>query len=282
MRPRFAVGSTGVCRIDVERRVADPICTSALGTSCPSLEDGTGFSSRVAAGSGRRLGGGSEYGEAGARRGVHDSVSWVQAAARSADTRTSSPTITPPVSSACCQRRPNSPRLIVPRTSMPTRSRLLRIGGDAVHGDFEPDRVRLAVHRQVAGDAIVALVDVLDRGRLEPDRRVVLGVEEVGRAEMVVAADSLVSIEAVFDRSPHLRVVVVGRRFDRPLVLAEVAAHGRDHHVLDRTRPTSETGSTVQVPVGTRTIPRVVLSSVDIRAPLGLDMIGLDEQAEPV
>ena len=45
----------------------------------------------------------------------------VQTAEMSAEILTSSPTTTPPVSSACCQRSPNSPRLSVPRTSSPTR-----------------------------------------------------------------------------------------------------------------------------------------------------------------
>ena len=45
----------------------------------------------------------------------------VQTAEMSAEILTSSPTTTPPVSSACCQRSPNSPRLSVPRTSRATR-----------------------------------------------------------------------------------------------------------------------------------------------------------------
>jgi hypothetical protein len=92
----------------------------------------------------------------------------------------------------------------------------LRIGRDAMHRHLEPDRARLAVHRQVASDPVVALVDVLDRGRFEADRRVVLDVEEVGRAKMVVSARLVRVDRSRFDRSPHLRIVVVRRRLDHP------------------------------------------------------------------
>src|SRR6478672_9703309 len=50
---------------------------------------------------------------------------------------------------------------------------------------------------------------------------------------MVVAAGLVGVDRSRLHRARRLRLVVVGRRVDRAGELAEVAAHGRDHHVLD-------------------------------------------------
>src|SRR5581483_8044069 len=104
----------------------------------------------------------------------------------------------------------------------------LWVFGDAVHGHLELNRVCLAVHRQLTLDAVVPLLDMLDPGRLERDLRVLLDVEEIGRAKVVVATRLVGVDRGRLDRSPHLRLVVVGRRLDRAGELAETAAHSRD------------------------------------------------------
>ena len=187
MRPRFAVQSTGVCRIDVERRVADHMGPPRWAR--PARAWRTGPASHlawprvVAAASGE------------ARSTARPAPAW------SSRLR---------LAGADCGEVGGHPHLVgddhaagleclLPaETELATANRpahldadtaaSLRIGGDAMHRRLEPDWTRLAMHRQVASDPVVALVDVLDRGRLEADRRVVLDVEEVGRAKMVVPA----------------------------------------------------------------------------------------------
>src|ERR1044072_3848031 len=52
---------------------------------------------------------------------------------------------------------------------------------------LERDRLRDAVHREVAGDLVGVLVDGLEARRLERDLRVALDVEEVGGLQVAVA-----------------------------------------------------------------------------------------------
>src|SRR6185436_19527373 len=130
------------------------------------------------------------------------------------------------------------------------------------------DGMRLAVHRQVAGDAIVAADGMLDPRRGELDGRMVLDVEEVRGAKMLVAPRLGCVDRRRLDRAPNRRVVVVGSRLDRPLERAEMAADSRDHHVLDpeldgRMRPVHG-----PCPGRTRTMPRSVSSCVAMSAPL--------------
>src|SRR3954451_9166817 len=62
-----------------------------------------------------------------------------------------------------------------------------RILVNALRDALEDDLARGAANRQVTGDAVGLLVELLDAGGPERQLRVVLDVEEVGRAKMLVA-----------------------------------------------------------------------------------------------
>ena len=125
-----------------------------------------------------------------------------------------------------------------------------RVGVGALDQHVERDLAGDAVHREVAGHARGLVVDRLDVGGLERDLRELLDVEEVRRAQVLVALRLVVSIDATltvpyarqsarlsFISSVPSNSVNFPRTLAMPMCLTE--------------NPTLEcAGSTVQVPVG--------------------------------
>jgi hypothetical protein len=119
-----------------------------------------------------------------------------------------------------------------------SRSRRTRVVAGIAAGALDRRlEIEFAAHvpdRQVAEDPKEGAVNVLDPLRLEPDLRVGLGVEEVGRAQVVVAV-RLVRVDARdLDDAVRLRAGRVVASLDRGLECGEAAPYRRDHHVLDR------------------------------------------------
>src|SRR5207245_4712623 len=106
-----------------------------------------------------------------------------------------------------------------------------RRGLGAVELDLQHHRPRHAVHGEVTGDLPQAAPVLLDPGAAEADRRVLLDVEEVGAAEVLVAA-GLAGVHAggVDD---HLDRGVLGLFADGDLAaeVGEAAAYLGDHEV---------------------------------------------------
>src|SRR5579859_1292893 len=106
-----------------------------------------------------------------------------------------------------------------------------RVGQPALDGAGQLDRPGGLLDREVAADAVVLVVDLLDAGDAEGQVRVLLGVEEVGGLEvgvaLVVAGAEAGDLD--LDRAARLGHVVVGA-LEAPVELREVSVdrgHGQ-------------------------------------------------------
>ncbi len=99
----------------------------------------------------------------------------------------SSPTTTPPVSSAWFQVRPKSLRLILPFALKPSALAAPGILAAAFRRHVERDFARGAADRQIARHRQIVAGRLRDARAAERQRREVLGVEEVGRTQVRVA-----------------------------------------------------------------------------------------------
>ena len=105
------------------------------------------------------------------------------------------------------------------------------VGLGALERGDQFQRARDAVEREVALDLEVLVVDRFHGGRLEGDLGVVLGVEEVGGAQVAVAL-GLARVDAG-RVDGAVGVDAVGRHLERALELLELALDVRDAEVFD-------------------------------------------------
>src|SRR4051794_9444064 len=125
-------------------------------------------------------------------------------------------------------------RLSVPTTSRPAR--VLPHGSVSVPWITTSSLISRgdAVHREVAVHARRLAVDGLDASGLEGDLRERLGIEEVGRAQVLVALRLAGVDRRDLDRPVRPAVGDLLLHVEGALELAELAAHVGDPHVLDR------------------------------------------------
>ena len=108
------------------------------------------------------------------------------------------------------------------------------ISAAALFGDIEHDRLGDTLDREVARDLQLALAGRRDARRAKRERRKLLGIEEIRRAEVCIALiDACVDtrgLEGDLDR----RAAGIGGVFvHRPIDVGEVSSNRRDHQVFD-------------------------------------------------
>ena len=134
-------------------------------------------------------------------------------------------------------------RLVEPHPVVATRELAGDLQADAVVAPgvdvraldlgFEDDGLRDAVEREVAGDAERVVADDLDAGRLEGHLGVVLGVEEVARAQVLVACGLVRVDRGDLDGAVGPGGGQVLADLQRAGEVCELAADVGDAHVLD-------------------------------------------------
>ena len=106
-------------------------------------------------------------------------------------------------------------------------------GADELH--VEADRPRDLADSEVTADGVVAVGLRENRVALEGDLGVLFGIEEVGRTKMAVTLE--IAGRDALDLDGDLEVALFGVPWverNAAAVLAEAAANGAHHHVLDR------------------------------------------------
>ena len=145
---------------------------------------------------------------------------------------TFSPTRRLPLPRAWLKVMFQSPRLILPVTSSPTRS--LPHGSVSVPSTtaVSVHRVGHAVHRELDLDLEGVLVERTDRGGLEAQLRVLVGAEKVGRAKVLVATGVARVDGARLGRAVCASRGEVRADLERALELLELAPNRCDAEVL--------------------------------------------------
>src|SRR3954453_5758664 len=107
-----------------------------------------------------------------------------------------------------------------------------RVGRGALEGGLELDGARDAADGQVAGDLERGALDLADVGRLEANLGEAGGVEEVRRAQVLVAL-RLVRVDALGRDDTGRLGRAVRRNLDGALEVPEVALYGGDEQMPD-------------------------------------------------
>ena len=147
---------------------------------------------------------------------------------------TSSPTSTPPVSSAAFQIEPELLAVDLAGGAEAEPGASPRVLHRAADFAVERNFLRYATNREVTDDAVVGTAARLEALRHKRDLRVVRCIEEIGRAEMVVAALVAGIDRRGLDRDGRAgggQVRLVDMSIDRELL--EATLRRRDDHVLD-------------------------------------------------